>query len=71
MERFRPLGPSKLLLTHTDEIASTGSLVDLAIRSRLPLSYISGGQNIPEDIQEASKDKLLSGFVRRAQPAAA
>ena len=71
MERFRALGPAKLLLTHTDEIESTGSLVDLAIRSRLPVSYLSCGQNIPEDIQEASKDKLLGGFFRRAQPAAA
>jgi flagellar biosynthesis protein FlhF len=71
MERFRPLGPTKLLLTHTDEVESTGCLVDLAIRSRLPLSFLSCGQNIPEDIQEASKDNLLNGFVRRAQPAAA
>jgi flagellar biosynthesis protein FlhF len=71
IERFRPLGPAKLLLTHTDEIESTGSLVDLAIRSRLPLSYLSCGQNIPEDITEAFKEKLLSGFVRRTQSAAA
>jgi len=71
LERFRPLGPAKLLLTHTDEIESPGSLVDLALRSHLPLSYLSSGQNIPEDIQEACKEKLLSGFSKRAQPAAA
>jgi flagellar biosynthesis protein FlhF len=71
MERFRPLGPAKLLLTHTDEIESTGSLIDLALRSHLPLSYLACGQNIPEDIQEASKEKLLSGFIGRAQTAAA
>jgi flagellar biosynthesis protein FlhF len=71
LERFQPLGPAKLLLTHTDEIESPGSLVDLALRSHLPLSYLSSGQNIPEDIQEACKEKLLSGFSKRAQPAAA
>jgi flagellar biosynthesis protein FlhF len=70
IDRFRPLRPSKLLLTHTDEAESAGSLLELPIRSGLPLSYWSTGQNIPEDIQEASKDDLLNVFSWR-KPAVA
>jgi len=65
-DRFSPLKPSKLLLTRADEAESTGILVDLAIRSGLPLSYISNGQTIPEDIEQPSKGDMLACLSNRA-----
>jgi len=65
-ERFSVLKPSKLLLTRADEAESTGILVDLAIRSGLPLSYISNGQTIPEDIEQPSKADMLACLSNRA-----
>jgi flagellar biosynthesis protein FlhF len=66
LELFAPLKPSKLLLTRADEAESVGGLLDIAMRSSLPLSYISNGQIIPEDIEEASKPDLLArlGFPK-------
>ncbi len=66
LELFAPLKPSKLLLTRADEAQSVGGLLDIAMRSSLPLSYISNGQTIPEDIEEASKPDLLArlGFPK-------
>jgi flagellar biosynthesis protein FlhF len=60
LERFSALKPSKLLLTRADEAESTGILLDLSIRSGLPLSYISNGQTIPEDIEQPSKTQMLA-----------
>jgi flagellar biosynthesis GTPase FlhF len=64
-DRFSQLKPSKLLLTRADEIESTGVLLDLAIRSGLPLSYVSNGQTIPEDIEQPSKASILACLSER------
>ena len=34
-----------------------------AMRAGLPLSFLCAGQQIPEDIEEASKAKLLAGLL--------
>ena len=60
LDRFSALMPTKLLLTHADEAESTGVLLDMAMRSRLPLSYVSNGQSVPEDLMQASKAELLA-----------
>jgi flagellar biosynthesis protein FlhF len=60
IDRFSVLKPSKLLLTRADEAESTGVLLDLSIRSGLPLSYVSNGQTIPEDIEQPSKTHMLA-----------
>jgi flagellar biosynthesis protein FlhF len=59
IERFRAFQPSKLLFTHMDEMETPGGLLEVAIRSGLPVSFLSTGQQIPEDIREASKAELL------------
>jgi flagellar biosynthesis protein FlhF len=65
LELFGPLRPSKLLLTHADEIESAGAILDIAMRSGIPLSYISNGQTVPEDIKQASKADLLASISVR------
>lgn len=60
--RFDRLKPKKLILTRVDELENVGALLDVSIRSRLPLSFISSGQVIPEDIEEACKSDLLARF---------
>jgi flagellar biosynthesis protein FlhF len=62
LERFAAFHPSKLLFTRLDEAESTGTIVELAMRSGLPVSYLSDGQRIPEDIQGASAARLLCAF---------
>ncbi len=67
-ERFRPLRPDRLIFTRLDETASPGSAVAEAIRSRLPVSFLSVGRRIPEDLEEASAGRLvelLAGGVAR------
>ncbi len=65
VERFAPLKPAKLILTRADETASSGMLLDLAICSGLPVSYVANGQTIPEDIEQPSKPALLASLVSR------
>jgi flagellar biosynthesis GTPase FlhF len=65
-EQFGALRPAKLLLTHLDEVDAPGVALELAMRSGLPLSYLAGGQQIPEDLEEASEERLLKPFASAA-----
>lgn len=56
---FRPLGYDSVILTKFDETTTYGSIINLAYNSKVPISYITVGQNVPDDIEEATKEKLI------------
>jgi flagellar biosynthesis protein FlhF len=57
-ERFADVGTTALLLTKLDEATSLGHLIGLVRECRLPISYITDGQNVPDDIQTAECREL-------------
>jgi flagellar biosynthesis GTPase FlhF len=61
--RYAVFEPGKLLFTRIDEIQAVGPMLEAAISSRLPLSYQSSGQRIPEDLMAADKTALLQGVL--------
>jgi flagellar biosynthesis protein FlhF len=65
IERFNGFRPAKLLFTHVDEMETPGALLEVAMRSGLPVSFLASGRQIPEDIREASKAELLAPLLAR------
>jgi flagellar biosynthesis GTPase FlhF len=65
-EQFSALRPARLLLTHLDEVDAPGVALELAMRAGLPLSYLTHGQQIPEDLEDASQAALLAPFASAA-----
>jgi len=65
LERFAVWRPAKLLFTHLDEMETPGALLETAMRSGLPVSFLADGRQIPEDIREASKAELLAPLQAR------
>ena len=57
-EQLSSVGTTALLLTKLDEAASLGSLLPLVQSCRLPLSYLTHGQNVPDDIAPADGARL-------------
>ena len=57
--QFSPLKINKVLFTKLDEGLNFGPLINLALHTQLPLSYFTNGQRVPEDIETASKDKVI------------
>ena len=57
-DRFADVGATAVLLTKLDEANSLGHLVSLVRECRLPVSYLTDGQNVPDDIQVADRRKL-------------
>ena len=69
-EQYRVLQPRKLLFTRMDETETLGAILSLSIRTGKPVSFLSRGQRIPEDIEEASREILLDGLLgHRTEPA--
>lgn len=62
-EQFVSVGVTSLLLTKLDEAGGLGGLLSLLRRSRLPLSYLTHGQNVPDDIEAADGKKLARIMV--------
>lgn len=52
-EQFAHVGTTALVLTKLDEANTLGHLLPLLRTCRLPLSYLTTGQNVPEDIEVA------------------
>jgi flagellar biosynthesis protein FlhF len=57
--QFAAVGTTALVLTKLDEAASLGNLLPLVRGSRLPLSYLTHGQNVPDDIAPAEQGRLV------------
>lgn len=71
VQRFRPANPASCLLTKLDEATSLGGALSVLIRARLPLSYTSDGQRVPEDLRPARALELVSQAVRLAKASGA
>jgi flagellar biosynthesis protein FlhF len=71
VQRFKPANPACCLLTKVDEAASLGGALSVLIRARLPLSYTSDGQRVPEDLRPARSLELVSHAVRLAKASGA
>jgi flagellar biosynthesis protein FlhF len=57
---FECLRPRRLLFTKLDETGSYGPMFHEAARTKKPLSFFTAGQRIPEDLETASQERLLS-----------
>ena len=71
VKRFAPANPCCCVLTKVDEAASLGGALSVLIRARVPVSYVSEGQRVPEDLRPARALELVSHAVRLAKASGA
>ena len=57
--RFGELPIGQVLFTKLDESTTYGSMFNHAIRFKLPIGYLATGQKVPEDIEVATKERLV------------
>lgn len=71
VRNFRCLEPTSLFFTKLDETQRHGGILSLASEVGLPLSYLSVGQNVPDDIEVAHAglvtNLILEGGDRRGR----
>lgn len=57
-EKFAVANTSALILTKLDEAAGMGSLLTAARKLPLPVSYLTTGQDVPDDIETANASRM-------------
>jgi len=60
VERFQPLLPDRLILTKLDEAVTFGCIANLAGQTSLPISFVTDGQEVPDQIEEADSARLAT-----------
>lgn len=62
-ERFASVGTTSMLLTKLDESPGLGNLLPLWRNVALPISYVTNGQNVPDDIRGAEASWLTQQIL--------
>jgi flagellar biosynthesis protein FlhF len=71
IEMNASLEPARLILTHLDDAVTPGGFLAAAMTARLPVSYLATGQAIPEELEPATKARLLELALGRGGAARA
>jgi flagellar biosynthesis protein FlhF len=69
--RFAPSQPTSCMLTKLDEATSLGGAISTLIRARLPVTYVSEGQRVPEDLAPARAHQLIARAVELSRKSGA
>ena len=56
----------KIIFTKTDEATTYGGILNSAIENDKPVLYLTNGQSVPDDIENASVEKLIALFTEEA-----
>lgn len=59
VDHFRRIPLAGCILTKLDESLSLGDVLDISIQNSLPISYITDGQRVPEDLRLADGLELV------------
>jgi len=60
IEGYQILNYNSIIVTKLDETSTYGSILNILETAHLPLSFVTTGQNVPDDLKELSEDKLLN-----------
>ncbi len=58
VERFSPCGVNRLIFSKLDETSRLGAILGVTSAVKVPISYVTYGQNVPEDIEVADAAQL-------------
>ncbi len=64
IDSFRPLGANRLAVSRIDESRYVGEILNLCFRLGLPMTYLSDGPDVPNDLRNASSRELADLILR-------
>ncbi|HNP59589.1 MAG TPA: flagellar biosynthesis protein FlhF [Nitrospirales bacterium] len=59
IRRYQSVPIHKLIITKLDEVSMGGGLYNVLSQTGLPVSYLSAGQRVPEDLEVATRTRLV------------
>lgn len=67
VKAFKATRIAGCILTKLDETLSLGEAISVMIKHRLPLTYVTDGQRVPEDLKVAKANQLIKSAFELAQ----
>jgi len=64
IKKYSAFNYDNLIVTKIDETSRFGILYDVINRAQKPVSYLTCGQNIPQDIEEVTPQKVANLMIR-------
>jgi flagellar biosynthesis protein FlhF len=58
VERFEQVRADRLILTKLDEAEGFGAVLGVLCQANRPVSYLTTGQSVPDDIEPANRKRL-------------
>ncbi|MBM3746275.1 MAG: hypothetical protein FJW34_10805 [Acidobacteria bacterium] len=66
VDRYAVFRPRNLIFTRLDETSSFGPILSQSARTGLPVSFLAGGQEIPEDLEPATTQRIVDLVLGRS-----
>ncbi|MCA1030089.1 flagellar biosynthesis protein FlhF [Bacillus timonensis] len=67
-EQFSTINIDKFIFTKKDETSNYGAIINLVTKYGKGVAYLTNGQNVPDDIQPASANKIVETIIGEEQP---
>ncbi len=65
VEHFKEIKPTRLLFTKIDESTTYGPILNTVTKFKMPISYLTTGQNVPEDIERARPERIAKMLLTK------
>jgi flagellar biosynthesis protein FlhF len=66
IEKYKQLGVNRLLFTKLDETMKLGNVFTAVVQSKIPFSFFTFGQRVPDDIEPAQPHRLVTRLFERS-----
>jgi len=63
VKKFSTCSLDKVIFTKLDEARNIGTIVNLLYQIPIPLSYVTNGQSVPDDIETANIEKITKNLI--------
>ena len=70
IEKFSPVGIDRIVFTKLDEAVGVGVILNIAHRLDVQLSYLTTGQDVPDDIEVSSRRRIAEMVLNPRKPEA-
>lgn len=57
---YEPIKPKAVIITKLDEAVELGTVISAVIENKLPLAYLSNGQEVPDSLSAATSEQLIN-----------
>lgn len=65
INNFSFVGDYKIAVTKLDEVTSWGNVLNIIEFAKKPIAYITMGQSVPDDIEEADAAKIAGNIIKK------